>query len=372
MRLLSLSGSTRWMAASVAALSVLAGACADAPTTPVDNPAAVGASAPNALPQLSAAMAKALADPSLRSALHEAMKASQFSEHKLVLQEFAGTPAGARVIRAMAAAGKVDESVVRGWMQQLPPMDLYVPFVEHRRAWTGTSDLVVAANMDVDDTRFTGFAPDGSRAQFDSRQGAPRQAVIFLHPAEDKATRDVAAENASRRTIEDASRPVSTAILVDGSGKASVIPAAGAPRYSVSSASTYTGYLHEYRNFEGDGVGGIELYVQHYAGRYGSKIDGATIPENDHWTSWGYEYDDVTTAHDAMLFSSVGDTWIRVHEKDQWDNDFWGEGKFGGFGAHVHRFHPSQLVQLIPFDSACFKQSQMCAPSYVDIYYRSY
>ncbi len=366
MPLLDSKRHTRWTAAAIAALSILASACDDAPTSGVNAGTAVSASAPDALQRFSAAMAKALADPSLRTALHEAMKASQFSEHKLVLQEFAGTPAGARVIRAMAAAGKVDESVVRGWMQQLPSMDLYVPFVEHRRSWTGTGDLVVAANMDVDDTRFTGFAPDGTRAQFDSREGTPKPAVIFMHPAEDKAERDVAAENGARRTIEDPSRPVRTAILVGENGKA----APGSPRLSVSGAANYSGYLQSYKNFVGDGVGGIELYVQHYAGRYGSKIDGATIPEDGEYYMWGYAYDDVTFAHDQMWFSGSTDTWIKVHEKDQWSNDFWGEGKFNGFGSFVHRFYPTTLVAYVSFSDPCFSFSgSNCQDSYVDIHY---
>ncbi|HEU4455715.1 MAG TPA: hypothetical protein VFR81_21810 [Longimicrobium sp.] len=332
----------------------------------------------DALQDLARTLALTLEQPGMRAAVHQAMQSSRYNEHKLVLQEFAATPAGARVIRGMAAAGRVDESVVRGWIQQVPSMDLYVPFVEHRRGWTGTGDVVVAANMDVDDTRFTGYAPDGSSTRFDSRAGTPEPTVVFLHPAEDKAVRaDADKDRGNRPTIEDPSTPVSTVVVIDGSGKA-VAPAPvanpsdGTPMYAITSTSTYSGYLQSYRNYDGDGVGGIELYVQHFAGQYGAKIDGASIPENSRFTSWGYEYDEVTEPHDQMWFSSTTDTWITVHEKDQWSNDYWGEGKFGGFGSFVHRFYPGTPVKYVQFGTSCSDPAACLDNAKVDIYYRSY
>jgi hypothetical protein len=133
------------------------------------------------------ALARAMARPEIRALVRNAMRESRFNENKLVLQEFAATAQGARVVRAVADAAGVDEAAVRGWIAQLPAMDFYAPLPEHRRSWRATADVVVGANMNVDEVRLTAYATDGSVLQLNRRDGIPARPVIILHPAEPKS-----------------------------------------------------------------------------------------------------------------------------------------------------------------------------------------
>jgi len=328
-------------------------------------------------------LAVALKEPGMRGVLHQAMRDSRFNEHKLVLQTFLATPAGGRMVDAMAAAGGVNEATVREWAAQLPPMDFYVPFPEHRRAWTGAGDVVVGANMDVDDPRFTGYTPEGSAVQLDARDGAPRQVVVFLHPAEPKGTRRSSGPaRGNGRTIEDPSEPVSSVLMLDDescAGPEALLPCStggtGGGGYSTGPA-TYTATLHTFKNYKGDGVGGIELVVKHYAGNaQGTRIDEQLLGEALHWDWVGFYYawDDVTTPLRPIKFAQNTSTYIKVYERDSgaegWfgGDDYWGEGLFGGFGVG-HRFRSTRTVEYL-YDNSCRPVDGCGTSATVDIYY---
>ena len=368
----------RYAAVALMGVSMMAGGCSDAadPTlaAPREQPMVMSVSARREQAQATAeqfarTLAVALKEPGMRGVLHQAMKESRFNEHKLVLQSFLQTPAGGRMVRAMAEAGGVDEAAVLGWAAQLPEMDFYVPFPEHRRTWTGSSEVVVASNIDVDDPRFTAYRVDGSSKRLNSREGTPAETVVFLHPAEPKWT--VAPPARARKefaTLDDPSGGVSTMSSMEPSGIE--------PNMSTSPVATYAGQLHLFANYESDGVGGIELVVKHYAGKGGTRIDEQVMDEGSTLTWDGFYYDDYTQPDRTMNFAQYGETWIKVWERDSgaesWvgGDDFWGEGAFGGFGIK-HRFSTSSTVQHMQYPSQCFYYDPTCPPATVDIVYRA-
>lgn len=340
-----------------------------------------GASVQASTQEFARALALALEAPEVRTLLHGALSNSRYNEHKLVLQPFLQTAEGRRLANAMAAARGVDASVVSAWAAQMPRMDFYVPFAEHRRAWTGGADVVVAANLDVDESRFTGYTPAGAPLQFDARAGVPTQTVIFMHPEEVKGVR-AEARRPGLRTIEDPSLPVSNVMLMSLGDEcdpetALIECGGGGGGGGTLTPTTYSAKVHSFINWEGDGVGGIELMVKHYAGQGGTRIDEQIMEEGlDYTTNYGPEYDDVTYPNRPIKFALSGTTWIKVWERDSgaWEpsgDEFWGEGAFAGFGVR-HRFFTGTVAQVIPTSSPCYNYhytTPNCTDPTVDIVY---
>ncbi|HEV3051301.1 MAG TPA: hypothetical protein VGX50_13390, partial [Longimicrobium sp.] len=188
--------------------AALLGACADEidPTSPsAAAPRLASASAPAATSadELARIFAAGLSRPEVRAAVRNAMRQSPFNEHKLVLQDWAATPEGARTVRSIAEAAGVEASAVAGLIQSLPSMDFYLPFREHRLRWTGTADVAVAATMDPDRVEITGFEVGAARRVYRRTDGVPQRVLVMLHPAEPKGYRMRPQANRSGATVQD-------------------------------------------------------------------------------------------------------------------------------------------------------------------------
>jgi hypothetical protein len=371
------AGARAWRVA-VAALAVAVAGCDRGSEAILPGVVAPAAPSAGAEQEFARVLALALREPEARALVHGAMRGSRFNEHKLVLQTFLETRDGARLASAMAAAGGVDEGQVRGWAARLPAMDFYVPFVEHRRNWTGGADVVVGANMDVDQSKFTGYTPEGGRIAFDARAGTPRQAVIFLHPAEPKAIRPSAGpRTGGGRTIQDPSEPHGPLLNVTEVPDAGICDPNDSGCGGAAEApppNTRLGTFWSFKNYESDGVGGVEIVVKHYAGRYGPRIDQVGVDEDGHFTWDGFFYDQVTTVNRRMYFSAIGPTWIKVWERDSGEegwfggDDWWGEGEYNPLALR-HRFSKSVLAQHI-YERGLCSQTQSCPPNLtVDLSY---
>ncbi|HEX8359558.1 MAG TPA: hypothetical protein VF613_05600, partial [Longimicrobium sp.] len=112
-------------------------------------------------------------DADVRVQVRNAMRGSPYNEHKLVLQEFAATRAGRRLIESAAQASGTTAHELDGLIAQLPAMDFYAPFQAHRLAWRGGAEVVVGAAMDVDATAFTAYTADGRTVSYRARSGTP-------------------------------------------------------------------------------------------------------------------------------------------------------------------------------------------------------
>lgn len=122
--------------------------------------------------------------------LYDAVQASPWNEHKIVLQDFLQTTKGRTIARAAAAASGIPFDQLDSRFNALPGMDMYLPFDEHRESWKGTTNLMVGLLLNDDDPTVIAFSPAGTPTLVDGRDGVPRDPLLILHPAEFKQRRD--------------------------------------------------------------------------------------------------------------------------------------------------------------------------------------
>ncbi|HVE77660.1 MAG TPA: hypothetical protein VNA89_02305 [Gemmatimonadaceae bacterium] len=171
------------------------GACGDEPTAPPTaqaDPAAATAAPPKSperqledarADELGRALALALADPSLRGTVKQAMRGASNREHKLEVRRFLGSPAGARVASAVAERlGPQTGPRLTQLLEALPSLEVYLPVRSHREAWRGGADLIVAVGLHEDEAP-RGFRLDGSRTKLDA-EVAPLQPTLIVTQAE--------------------------------------------------------------------------------------------------------------------------------------------------------------------------------------------
>jgi hypothetical protein len=114
------------------------------------------------------------------------MRASRFTDHKLLLQDFARTSRGTALFQRVAAVLGTSPSSVLAMIDDLPQMDFYVPFRGQRMAWSGSAEVVVAATFDSHAPTLNAYAVDGSLRTLQLSDGEPAQTLVILHPAEPK------------------------------------------------------------------------------------------------------------------------------------------------------------------------------------------
>ena len=127
---------------------VITAGCADgaspgAPTA--TTPAAKGADP--SLASLSHALALAMGDAGIREQVRDDMRASPYALHKLILQDYASTPGGQRLVAAAAAATGVSEGAFAQRIAQLPRLDFYVLLQEQRMSWQGEAGTAVVTPL---------------------------------------------------------------------------------------------------------------------------------------------------------------------------------------------------------------------------------
>jgi hypothetical protein len=188
---------THWRRSALGVLALAAvTACSERPLPTAPSPdastyAGVPASTPEQL--LARGLAQALGKPGVRLAVRDAMRASQVTEHKLVLQEFVGTPAGQALVDATATAMGTTVDAVLTTIRELPALDFYVPSRNSRRTWTGSANVALAIDLDTDLSRVTAFTPSGDPTVYDlahpTAASNPGSVLFMLHRAEPKARR---------------------------------------------------------------------------------------------------------------------------------------------------------------------------------------
>lgn len=149
------------------------------------------------------AFARGLAQPDVRAAVRDAMRASPLTEHKLSLREFVGRRAGDRLVRAAALKTGVEGADLLGVIASLPDMDFYVPIRQQRLTWQGTADYVVTVNLHGRAPTF-GYDRNGDKVPLDlSGSEPPPQVVVMLQAAETKSPRILPQRNEPGLVIQD-------------------------------------------------------------------------------------------------------------------------------------------------------------------------
>ena len=130
-------------------------------------------------------LAAAMASPAARASVHEALRLSPLTEHKVLLTEFLASPEGQPVLAALAAAGSMSKTDVHAFASSLPAMDLYVPVRAHRQTWRADEAIGVVALVDEVSPLFA-YTSSGQPMAIDRRARVPQVpvAVLLLGPHE--------------------------------------------------------------------------------------------------------------------------------------------------------------------------------------------
>lgn len=179
--------------AATLALAVLA-ACSDrkTPTEPTPIPEGLGPAPGDARGQsqtqarherLARRVALALRDDGFRAAVLASLDGSPFREGKIHLQRYLTAAGGAERRRLARLSGEA-EAAVETDLTASAPIELYLPVPEHRRAWRGGLDVLVATAEHDGDTPVA-FDPWGRRRLLDPLR-PPTTPVLALGRAESR------------------------------------------------------------------------------------------------------------------------------------------------------------------------------------------
>jgi hypothetical protein len=183
----------RILTALALATVMLAVACDRTPVSPPStdsdlSPVAVGPSGqpagarPDRLARL---FARALANPAFRAYVKAQLDASPYREQKLQLQTFLGANNG-RALRQIAAENGAREDDVASEATRAIALEIYIPVAEHRAAWTGDEQVLVATAL-TDREAPIGFDVRGRRHVLDP-DVPPATPVIAIVPVETNFT----------------------------------------------------------------------------------------------------------------------------------------------------------------------------------------
>ena len=159
------------------------GPAADGPSAAAPAVAVVGRTPEHdSLRILTQAVATALADQGLRARLLADLRAAPFHEHKLELREYVRGGSGGILLAKMAKETGRSRESLRGLMESVRPLELYMPVAEHRARWRGGAELFVAGALEDEDLPVA-FAA-GGRSVAVAADRAPETPTITLVPVE--------------------------------------------------------------------------------------------------------------------------------------------------------------------------------------------
>lgn len=137
-------------------------AAPDGAATPDAAEASLGAM-DRRLRELTRAVALSLADEAVRRSVHEAMHSSPYQEKKLEFRTLFESPAMGLLDGAARATGSTPAEL-HDLLDQLMPLEFYMPIDEHRATWDAGSELLVASTLDVDGPIIHAFDLEGQEA----------------------------------------------------------------------------------------------------------------------------------------------------------------------------------------------------------------
>lgn len=336
----------RLLAGALCGLVLLASACSDAELPSSTSPHTSAGARFNSADvtesqavanQLARILASGMRETEVRQQVRNAMRASQFNEHKLVLQDFLSTPSGRRLVEVSAKASGVSADRIDALAFQLPRMDFYVPFREQRLTWTGTPDLVVGATMDQDDAVFTAYTPEGRSVVYDARKGAPSRAVLIFHPEEIKLTRNNPQTATSGSVIQDPGEDRPTGVRVtygpDGDSTVTVLALEPCAECEGSGGGGSSSTMHALIIWFGDGVGSAEVEYT-YWGTDGSKL--AVDRYTDLYPNYWYVYNTAVPNRTYIDYISAVET--DAFSDDNWGSIQWSQAYTGPNGSTGYPF----------------------------------
>ena len=181
---------------------MVAAACSDAaaPTGPgtaarADRKAgeAMGSSTAEraALAAIGKAVAISLGERNARYQLKNDLRAAPFREHKVELSRYLRSERG-RGLLAARGAGKPPDDVLT-LLDQVRPLEFYMPVRSQRETWVGDDEVLVAVQLEEEDP-IVAFNARGVEIQLDSA-APPSQPVLSIVPVETSFDRPLAANS---------------------------------------------------------------------------------------------------------------------------------------------------------------------------------
>ena len=170
---------------SIAVVAILlAGACTDrTPVSPPGENRAVQANRSTAQPlaALAKMVARGLKNPAFRAYLKAQLDASPYAEHKVLFERFLSANDG-HALRQIAGQNSVSKEQLAVEAGGAIALEAYFPVPEHRAAWTGDENVLVATAL-TDREAPVAFDPDGRRYVL-SADTPPSTPVLALVPVE--------------------------------------------------------------------------------------------------------------------------------------------------------------------------------------------
>jgi hypothetical protein len=127
-------------------------------------------------------VAISLGDRQLRYRLKKDLRAAPFKEHKLELRRYLRSPEGKPLLRRMADAGARSPDAILTALDQIRPLELYMPVRKHRESWVGDGELLVATQLEGNDP-IVAFNGRGQEIRLDAF-GPPSQPTLSIVSAE--------------------------------------------------------------------------------------------------------------------------------------------------------------------------------------------
>jgi len=132
--------------------------------------------------KLAWAVARSLRDPAMRGLVRAALAQSLVKEEKVHFNSYVRGP-GRALLRAMSRQSGMSEAELESLLAQAGSLEMYLPVKEHRAAWQGGEELLVATQYRDHETPL-GFNLAGNPVPLSAKE-PPATATLVLVPAED-------------------------------------------------------------------------------------------------------------------------------------------------------------------------------------------
>jgi hypothetical protein len=132
--------------------------------------------------QLTQALARSLRDPSMRGLIRAAMAETLVKEDKVHFNSYV-RGSGRALLQAMSRQSGLSVAQLDSLLTQAGSLEMYLPVQEHRAAWRGGDDLLVATQYRDHETPI-GFDLAGNPVLM-SAEAPPATPTLVLVPAED-------------------------------------------------------------------------------------------------------------------------------------------------------------------------------------------
>jgi len=149
-----------------------------------------------ALARIGKVVAMSLAEKSARQQLKSRMRAAPFKEHKLELGAYVRSEEGRQSL-TRAVGGRASDELLT-LLEQVRPLEFYMPVRSHRETWVGDEEVLVAVQLEEEDP-VVAFNARGEEIRLDPNI-PPGQATLSIVPAETRFDRPMPA---SSRNVGD-------------------------------------------------------------------------------------------------------------------------------------------------------------------------